>query len=591
MALVGAYSPAEDWESKVSPESRDLFWEALGDETFRKLTTFRDQCKYPFSHYRTLSCNQIGLLFGIDRKGVWKQREKLAHEMKPRGRPPLLVQEQAASLISFINNCFQNNDPATVSDALNYLWENFGMDILPNSLRKWLNKHTAFETRPASAMEDERLSVQIDSIEGYFQKLESTLSNVPAGFIFNLDESGFQRYVDQRHSTVIVPKSCLAVHFPVSRREKRATFLAVVAADGTTMKPLVITPRVTIEAELVLAGYSEDVAVYAHSDKGFITEDLFFRYMTEVFIPEVRVKRCRRDYNGMAVLIMDNCHCHKSARVLESLERAGVECVFLPAHSSDQTQALDVGLFGNMKSAQSRIHPPSDMTRQSQQIIRMISAFQASCHPLAITSAFRRAGISCFLKENLVYCEVTRHTAACVRNAPQAWRENQPRAPDKSRIEISTGLWGNRADQWLRRLGLDVDADFMIMDLPQTPNHLILIEEPTKLAETIQELWDGEIPSEDEEDDADWLEPGSIEKNGHRQALAEMPQNAVIQTHHGGWSPFAQNPVMRNPTVVPNTASPTCWQGNWCPFGQWPVFARPTEVPRSPWSGPPNPAP
>ena len=588
MSVARSYSPVEDWESKVSTESRALFWEALGDEAYQRLPTFRDQCSYLFDRYPTLSCNQIGLFFGIDRKGVWKQRQKLEATPKERGRPPLLIPEQAASLVSFITRCFEKNDPATVSDALNYLWENFGLDILPNSLRKWLNRHTAFETRQASAMEDERLSVHIDSIDAYFRKLQSLLTDVPASFVFNLDESGFQRYVDQRHSTVIVPKTCDMVHFPVSRREKRATFVAVVAADGTTVKPLIITPRLTIEAELLLAGYSEDIAVYAHSDKGFITEELFYRYIADVFVPEVCVKRCRLGYSGKAVLIMDNCHCHKSERVLECLEHAGVETVFLPAHSSDQTQALDVGLFGNMKSAQARIHPPAEMTRQSQQIIRMISAFIASCHPLAITGAFRRAGISGFIKDGRVYCEVTRHTASCVRNAPQEWQDCQPRDSNKLRIELATGLWGSRADQWLRRLGVDIEADLRIMDLPNIPNQLIVVEEPTKLAQTIQELWDGEVPSEDEESDEDWKETPEIERP---RMVTPTPNQ------WGAWPTFSpsfgeNNPMTcnQNSHAVPPVLTP-CWHGNWTPIGQWPVFARPMEPPntfRSPGSGPPG---
>lgn len=66
-------------------------------------------------------------------------------------------------------------------------------------------------------MEGERLGVHIDSIDAYLQKLESSLRDVPASFVFNLDESRFQRYVVQRHITVIVPKTCDMAHFPVSR--------------------------------------------------------------------------------------------------------------------------------------------------------------------------------------------------------------------------------------------------------------------------------------------------------------------------------------------------------------------------------------
>ena len=210
MSVARSYSPVEDWESKVSPDSRPLFWEALRDEIYQALPTFRDQCSYLFSRYPTLSCNQIGLFFGIDRKGVWKQRQKLESTPKERGRPPLLVQEQAARLISFVTSCFEKKDPATVSDALNHLWENFGLDILPNSSRKWLNRHTAFETRPASAMEDDRLGANINSIDIYFRKLPSALSDVPGSFVFNLDESGFLYGLVRSESMTATPSTVSA---------------------------------------------------------------------------------------------------------------------------------------------------------------------------------------------------------------------------------------------------------------------------------------------------------------------------------------------------------------------------------------------
>ena len=93
--------------------------------------------------------------------------------------------------------------------------------------------------------------------------------------MFNLDESGFQRYVDARDQVVIVEKARQQQFFGVNRAEKRATFLATVSADGGTIKPLIILPRSTIETELLLAGYTMDRVVLAHSESGFIRGSLY----------------------------------------------------------------------------------------------------------------------------------------------------------------------------------------------------------------------------------------------------------------------------------------------------------------------------
>ena len=98
---------------------------------------------------------------------------------------------------------------------------------------------------------------------------------------------------------------------------------------------------------------------------------------------------------------MDGCSCHRSAFLDELFDGNGIVVVFLPADSSDQVQALDVEISGNHKSAQSRIHVPKDMSKQTQQVVRAVSAFQAIAHPYAVTSAFKKAGITPALREGM----------------------------------------------------------------------------------------------------------------------------------------------------------------------------------------------
>lgn len=113
-----------------------------------------------------------------------------------------------------------------------------------------------------------------------------------------------------------------------------------------------------------------------------------------------------------------------------------------PPHSSDQTQACDLGLFGNLKAAQSRINVPDGMSLQSRQVIRITSAFQATCHPLAVTSAFRRAGISNVLRNGCLYAVVTPGTCSGVREPLAEWSQRVlPNRFDKARISIGEGTW------------------------------------------------------------------------------------------------------------------------------------------------------
>lgn len=198
-------------------------------------------------------------------------------------------------------------------------------------------------------------------------------------------------------------------------------------------------PRSTIETELLLAGYTMDLVVLAHSESGFITRDLFNRYLTDVLIPHINMRRWELNYHGHAVLILDNCSCHCSPEILEQFDANNLRLVTLPPHSSDQLQPLDVGLFGNMKAAQSGVHVPEEMTAQSRQVIRILSGFYATFHQLAITSAFRRAGVSLRCESCHLFCIVTPATCRALRcEIPERWEDLlqfKPNRFEKSRFE------------------------------------------------------------------------------------------------------------------------------------------------------------
>ena len=93
-----------------------------------------------------------------------------------------------------------------------------------------------------------------EEINDYFDHLESALdSSIPAPFIINIDQSGFQEWADKRNLVVVVPAEVTQdeIKIPVARTTKRAPILVGIAADGSTITPAVIVPRKTIEMELL----------------------------------------------------------------------------------------------------------------------------------------------------------------------------------------------------------------------------------------------------------------------------------------------------------------------------------------------------
>ena len=64
------------------------------------------------------------------------------------------------------------------------------------------------------------------------------------------------------------------------------------------------------------------------------------------------------------------------------LSNNGIIKIPLIAHSSDKTQMLDIGVFGNTKMNQQRIHPSEqNLSNQTKQLVKLLGAWQVSTHP------------------------------------------------------------------------------------------------------------------------------------------------------------------------------------------------------------------
>jgi hypothetical protein len=76
--------------------------------------------------------------------------------------------------------------------------------LLPNTFQKKVRVSAELWMIRSIPMEKDRLECVMTAVEFYFDKLSENVADVPAAFIFNLSESGFQDGVDRRERTVIV---------------------------------------------------------------------------------------------------------------------------------------------------------------------------------------------------------------------------------------------------------------------------------------------------------------------------------------------------------------------------------------------------
>ena len=93
--------------------------------------------------------------------------------------------------------------------------------------------------------------------------------------------------------------------------------------------------------------------------------------------------------------MLDGCSAHFSDYIQDECTFYNVYLVNEPAGSSDQVQALDLGIFGIQKSIKSTLRSNAEIDSQSDDIRKIYNSLQKSATPDNIVMAFRQAGITC----------------------------------------------------------------------------------------------------------------------------------------------------------------------------------------------------
>lgn len=313
------------------------------------------------------------------------------------GRPGLLSREQMTQLEEFVKQRFELRLPVSYEEIREFLQTEWGLVVNIGSLRTIVSRATGLKTVDGQPLEDSRLFSRPEQIDAYFDELTEIIQvgNIPAAFVCNVDESGFDQFVDARRTTRIVPTTYEhnSVPVPVTRAEKRATMIGAICADGTALRPMIILQRETVEAELLLRGYTTEKVYLARSDTGFVNSKLFLDWGRTTFFPEIRRRRAEFSYGGPCLLIMDGFGCHQTDEFLELAAEENIVCKLIPPHTSDQLQPLDLGVFGNQKRWQGNITVDTDLNRQTKQVIKIYDSYRMATTPKNVIGAFRKGGL------------------------------------------------------------------------------------------------------------------------------------------------------------------------------------------------------
>ena len=237
----------------------------------------------------------------------------------PNGRPSALPQGAKEFITEVVRTQFEQKNPVTYDFLYEALQKKFNVRVKRDTLRHFCRSIKEIKAIDGFPMEKERVQVRREDIEQYYRELAEYLANIPGDFIFNVDEAGCSEWTDTHVMRVLVPSGYdqKNIKIPRDRMAKRASLVGCICADGSVLKPMVILPRKTIEAEMQLYGYNKRNAAFAYQENSFMTMKIFEQWGEKIFFPHVDAKRKEMNYGGQALLIMDGLAAHHSPSFCE----------------------------------------------------------------------------------------------------------------------------------------------------------------------------------------------------------------------------------------------------------------------------------
>jgi hypothetical protein len=155
---------------------------------------------------------------------------------------------------------------------------------------------------------------------------------------------------------------------------------------------MIVTKRKTIEVSLLANNLGPDKLFLGYSDTGFITGQLFDEWCE--FVLKVRVLEMRKEYcyDGVGVILVDGCTVHSTSKFKDICVDLNLCVFYLPPHSSNQTQPLDLGLFHVHKSRIRNTKLDVDDSLLVERISAIYHSWQSAATSVNITSAWEASG-------------------------------------------------------------------------------------------------------------------------------------------------------------------------------------------------------
>ena len=260
-----------------------------------------------------------------------------------------LTESEEKELVTFILRSARIGYPRTrkqIIGLVQYILEQKGHTVSVTS--GWWNsfskRHPEVSLRtPEDFSHARHHYARSETVHNYFDLLEETiisneLESTPS-LIFNCDETGMP--LNAKPPKVAVKTGTKHSRCVTTGDKSQITVLACCSAAGFILPPFVIFDHKVLKPELCVGEVNG--TMYGLSDSGWINSELFELWFLHHFLPHAPAGR-------PLLLLLDGHSSHYNPTVIRKAAEERVIIFCLPPHSSHETQPLDKGPFGPLKS-------------------------------------------------------------------------------------------------------------------------------------------------------------------------------------------------------------------------------------------------
>jgi hypothetical protein len=296
--------------------------------------------------------------------------------------------------------------------------------------RSWfhsfLKRHSNIAQRNAESICRARGSLTEQRIRGWFddaatffreQGIEYVLANPQRQY--NGDETGFQ--LDPKSGQVMAPRGEV-VYTEAGGLKEQITVLVTTRADGHVLTNAIVFPYKRAVPKPILDGIPDGFCV-GRSESGWMTSDIFFEYMANVFIPALADLRRKEkgllsndklvmDDKDWVVYWIDGYRSHLTLHTSQICELNKVVLYCFKAHSSHICQPNDLGPFKPLKAEWKAAVSDWRVSRPYETLTRanfapVLATAISKLSKESIVSGYRAAGLYPFNPDAVHYERLT----------------------------------------------------------------------------------------------------------------------------------------------------------------------------------------